>query len=338
MLISLLFSLRPAIRENVPVLIGLAGGTGSGKTYSAMRLAKGLSGGQRFAVIDTESGRAKAYADEFDFDSGELMAPFTAEKYIEAIETVDAQHKYSVIIVDSASHEYAGEGGLLDQQEEELERMAKDDFAKREACKMASWIKPKKEHKRFINTLLQVRSHIILCFRAEPKIEMVRGKDGKMVIEAKKGLTGLDGWFPITERNMPFEMTDYLLLTADKAGVPHPIKLMERHKAFFPLDQPITEEAGVKLAAWAKGAAAEKKTPVTDPGIEEDFFPICQKCDDAGQGPTRMLFVASGRTKGNREYEAFWICRKHQPAYTIRHVDHLAHVAEVKRIAESMPE
>src|SRR6185436_10622008 len=66
------FVLKPAVRENVPLLIGLAGGTGSGKTYSAMRLAKGLAGGQKFAVIDTESGRARAYADEFQFDSGEL--------------------------------------------------------------------------------------------------------------------------------------------------------------------------------------------------------------------------------------------------------------------------
>ena len=52
-------SFREARREGVPLLLGLAGGTGSGKTWSAMTLAKGLAGAKRFAVIDTENGRAK---------------------------------------------------------------------------------------------------------------------------------------------------------------------------------------------------------------------------------------------------------------------------------------
>src|SRR4026209_336876 len=89
------FTLRPAVRENVPLLIGLDGGTGSGKTYSAFCIAKGLAGGERFACIDTESGRAKAYADEFQFDQGELVAPFTPESYAKAIMDIDATKKYS---------------------------------------------------------------------------------------------------------------------------------------------------------------------------------------------------------------------------------------------------
>lgn len=250
------FNLRPAVRENVPLLIGLAGGTGSGKTFSAMRLAKGLSGNQPFAVIDTESGRAKAYAEDFQFDTGELVAPFTPDSYLQAILSVDAQKKYPVIVVDSASHEYAGEGGILDWQEEELTRMAGSDYQKREACKMASWIKPKMGHKAFVNKLLQVRSHLILCFRAEPKTEMVK-KNGKMVVQAKEGLTGLEGWFPICEKNMPYELTAYFLLMAAQPGVPHPIKLMDRHRPFFPANTPITEEAGIALAEWAKGGMVQ---------------------------------------------------------------------------------
>jgi hypothetical protein len=62
------FSFRPAVRESVSLLIGLSGGTGSGKTYSAMRLAHGIAGDQPFAVIDTEAGRAKHYADRRRLD------------------------------------------------------------------------------------------------------------------------------------------------------------------------------------------------------------------------------------------------------------------------------
>jgi hypothetical protein len=66
---------RPAVREGVPLLLGLAGGTGSGKTWSAMVLAKGLAGDKPFAVVDTENGRAKHYADDFRFDVTDLHAP-----------------------------------------------------------------------------------------------------------------------------------------------------------------------------------------------------------------------------------------------------------------------
>jgi dephospho-CoA kinase len=63
------FVIRPATRSNVGLFIGLAGGTGSGKTYTAFRIAKGIVGpGKRFGVVDTENKRASHYADEFDFD------------------------------------------------------------------------------------------------------------------------------------------------------------------------------------------------------------------------------------------------------------------------------
>lgn len=265
------FTLRPAVRENVPLLIGLAGASGSGKTYSSFLLAKGLAGDKPFAVIDTESGRAKAYADEFRFDHGELIAPFRPDTYAQALASIDALGKYSVIVVDSASHEYAGEGGILDWQEEELDRMAGDNYQKREACKMASWIRPKMAHKAFVNKLLQLRSHLILCYRAEPKTEIAK-KDGKTIVQPKQGLTGLDGWFPICEKNMPYELTAYFLLMADHPGVPKPIKLQSQHKSFFPLDQPITEDAGRQLAQWARGGTPQPAAaqPKAEPDAKSD--------------------------------------------------------------------
>ena len=106
-----------AVRENVPLLLGFSGGTGSGKTYSALRVARGLAGGKRFAVIDTESGRARHYADDFEFDHGDLRAPFRPEAYLEAIVAAE-RAGYPVVVVDSMSHVWAGDGGVLDWQEE----------------------------------------------------------------------------------------------------------------------------------------------------------------------------------------------------------------------------
>jgi len=239
---------RAAKRENVPLLLGLAGGTGSGKTLSAMKLAKGLAGDARFAVIDTESGRAKHYADDFAFDHADLTAPFRPNAYADAIKAAD-DAGYPVVVVDSMSHEHAGEGGLLDMHEEEFQRLGG-----RDAVKMTAWIAPKMEHKRFVSRLLQLRSHVILCFRAEEKTEIVK-EGGKTVVRAKQSLTGLDGWLPITEKNLPYELTMSSLLTVDAPGVPRPIKLPEQLRPFVPLDKPIVEETGRQLALWAAGSA-----------------------------------------------------------------------------------
>jgi AAA domain-containing protein len=268
------FTFRPAARDSVWLLLGLSGASGSGKSYTAMRLATGLSGDKPFAVIDTEAGRAKHYADRFKFDHGDLTSPFTPERYLEAILAAE-KAGYGIIVVDSMSHEWAGDGGILDMQEDELDRMAGQDFQRREACKMAAWIKPKMAHKKMMARLLQLRAHLILCFRSEPKIEMVK-KDGKLVIQPKQTLTGLDGWVPICEKNLPYELTASFLLTADKPGVPKPIKLQEQHKLFFPLDQPITENSGIALAAWARGS---ELSIVCD---EEDFKDIGTATQDAG--------------------------------------------------------
>jgi hypothetical protein len=262
------FTFRPAVRENVGLLIGLMGSSGSGKTYTGMRLAKGIAGDRPFAVIDTEAGRAKHYADLFRFDHGDLKPPFAPSAYADAIAAADAAG-YPVIVVDSFSHEHAGEGGILDMQEAEYQRMGN-----RDSMKMASWIRPKMEHKKMVQRLLQVRAHLILCFRAEQKVDMVRerGDDGKMhtKVVPKQSPVSIDGWIPICEKNLPFELTASFLLTADRPGIPRPIKLQEQHRALFPLDQPITEESGRRLAEWARGgeirqnAGAEVRPAATE--------------------------------------------------------------------------
>lgn len=250
-----MITFRRAVRENIGLIIGLAGPSGGGKTLSAMRLAKGLSGGKSFAFIDTESGRGKHYADSFTFDHADLSAPFRPANYAEAIKAADAA-KYPVIVVDSCSHEHAGEGGLLDWHEEELDRMARDDWKKRDACNMAAWVKPKMEHKQFVSRLLQVRAHLILCFRAEQKVEMKR-VDGRTEIVPKTLASGFSDWIPICEKNMLYELTASFLLTPDAPGVPKPIKLAGAVRPFINLKEPLDESVGARLGEWAKGKQPE---------------------------------------------------------------------------------
>lgn len=250
------FEFRDAVRQNVPLLILLAGGTASGKTESAMRLATGLAGGKEFAVIDTEHGRALHKADDYTFKHTSLDEPFTPERYAEAVKSAD-DAGFPVVIIDSGSHEYEGVGGVLDMQTAEFARMGS-----RDSARMASWIEPKRRHKFFVQQLLRARAHIILCLRAQDQVEIVKDSAGKTVVRPKETLTGADGWVPICERRLPFEATVSLLLTADAPGVPKPIKLERRHVGLVPLDRELDETVGLALAGWAAGA-------VTEPGRSE---------------------------------------------------------------------
>jgi hypothetical protein len=246
---------QKGVRENVGLWINLIGSSGSGKTYSAMSLASGIAGDKPFALIDTENRRGLHYADRFNFDHADLQAPFRPDAYADAIVAAD-KAGYPVIVIDSGSHVWAGDGGILDWHEEEVNRMAGDDWKKRESVKMAAWIKPKMSHKQMVQKMLQVRAHIILCLRAEEKIEMVKSQNGRLEIQKKQSLVGKDGWIPVCDKNLPFEATVSFLLMADKPGYPHPIKLQEQHKTIFPLDRPINAESGKLLATWAVGGTA----------------------------------------------------------------------------------
>ncbi len=292
------FTFKPAVREAVPLLLGLIGQSGSGKTFSAMRIASGIVGqGNRFAVIDTESRRALHYAEKFAFDHTEFKPPFTPDRYAEAIRAAD-QLGYKAIVVDSMSHEWAGEGGVLDWQEEELTRMAGDDYRKREACKMAAWIKPKMAHKQMVSRLLQVRAHLILCFRAEDKVKMEKDNHGKMQIVP----IGLQ---PICSKEMPYELMASFMLNSDKPGYPVPLKLQEQHKVMFPLDQLLDEKSGHLISEWAKGGATNgssnqqlsdtKDNKVTKETVQRKFDGLCM---DYGLSPTTSDAFVEWSLKG----------------------------------------
>lgn len=292
-----MITFRRAVRENVPLIIGLAGASGSGKTYSAMRLASGLANGKPFCVIDTEAGRAKHYADLFTFDHADLRSPFRPSAYEEAITEAD-KAGYPVIVVDSCSHEHAGEGGLLDWHEEELERMSGGNDRNRDNNNMRAWIKPKMEHKQMVQKLLQVRAHLILCFRAEQKVEMARGEDGKMKIVPKTIASGFSDWIPICEKNMLYELTASFLLVPGKPGIPHPIKLQEQMRKMIDLNSPISEKVGAVLAEWAKGT---NKPEPQAAGTAGEVIPptkqvITPQASDRAPAPMKDLTISAWGT------------------------------------------
>jgi hypothetical protein len=301
------FGFQRAKREGIHLIAGLAGATGSGKTMSALRLATGMAGGEPFAYIDTEAGRALHYADDFRFDHGTLDPPFTPARYIEAIKAAD-EAGYPVIVVDSGSHEHAGEGGLLDAHEEVLSRMAGTDWKKREAMTFAAWVEPKRQHQLFVNRLLQLKAHLIICLRAQEKIELAKNDKGKLEVRPKRSLVGLDGWMPICERNLPFELTLSLLFTPDEPGVPKPIKLPEALRLLLPLDVPVNEEAGAKLAEWAKGDEKE------NPDIAETRSELLDLSDQLGVREQVTAGIQKNRQRNDDAQHLAWLTQKRDDA------------------------
>lgn len=254
----MLFTFTPAVRRNTHILVALAGASGSGKTYSALELATGLSRGGKIAVIDTEAGRALHYADKFQFDHCDLGPPFNPTRYREAIEAAAAAG-YAVIVVDSMSHEHAGEGGLLEMAEAEL--------LKPNMKSPANWAAPKAAHKRMMNRLLQLRSHLIFCLRAEEKIKLERVMDERTGRE-KTAVVPM-GWAPICEKTFMFEMVVSFVLSPEHPGVPveGSGKIQDQHRVAFPVGQRVTRAAGETLAEWANGGvdlppAPQKEAPV----------------------------------------------------------------------------
>lgn len=250
------FEDKPAVREEVPLLLGLMGPSGGGKTYSALRLATGIqrvAGGDTY-VIDTEARRSLHYAEHFNFRHVQFDAPFGPLDYLAAIDhCVDKGAK--TIIVDSMSHEHEGPGGVLEMHEQQLDKIAGNDFKKRERVKMLAWAKPKQERRRLINSILQRKVHFIFCFRAKEKLKIKKGEEPKPM-----------GFMPIAGEEFVYEMALCALLLPNAGGVPtwqsgelgeqQMIKLPEQFKTMFRQSKPLDEDTGEALAKWAAGDAA----------------------------------------------------------------------------------
>jgi hypothetical protein len=217
--------IKKAERKAIPAIICLYGKSGGGKTYSALKLAQGLIGSERVCLIDTENGRASHYADEFDFDVIDLQPPFSPARYIQAIKTAQ-DAGYKAIVIDSISHEWEGIGGCLEMAEGK--------------SGLQAWAKPKEQHRKLMNMLLQAKSHIIFCARAKDNLEQVKVNGKTEIVN--------HGLIPIQEKNFPFEMLITMKMQdKGRVAIEKCIKGLEEH---LKIDGYINESHGKIIADW----------------------------------------------------------------------------------------
>jgi hypothetical protein len=251
-------SFRPAVMDGVGTFITLGGYSTSGKTLSALRLAKGLSGDKKVAAIDTEGKRMSHYLDRFKFDVVNMRSPFDGKRFADlAKEAEDAG--YGAMVVDSFSLEWSGVGGVLSLYDE-LFAKANFEQKKSDVC----WSRAKAEHKRMANEFMQLTMPVIFCVRAK-RVPDHLCKGGAFGPVAKNPA---GAWKIEQDKTFIFDWTVGFVLHPETPGKPRydmvdfegkPLwKCNPDHRQIFPEGQFITEEAGEALRKWRFGEQARK--------------------------------------------------------------------------------
>ena len=240
--------LKKATRKQVKLRLNISAPSGAGKTYSALRMAKGLvNDWDKVAVIDTENGSASLYSHLGDFNTIDLTPPFTPEKYIEAINTC-VNAGMEAIIIDSSTHEWAC---LI----EENELLAQSKFR---GNTWSAWSQTTPRHDKFINAVLHCPVHVITCTRS--KMETVMGDDKKVKKVGMKDVQR-EGW--------EYELTISLNIDRDThLAIPSKDRtnLFEGKNPFL-----ITEETGKEIANWCNSGVSELQMGLNEMEIVADM-------------------------------------------------------------------
>ncbi|KUF45778.1 AAA family ATPase [Myroides marinus] len=227
--------LRQSERKRAKIKMALQGSAGSGKTYSSLLLAQGLTNGDlsKVAIIDTENGSADLYAHLGSYNVLSLQPPFTPEAYIKAIEICE-QANMEVIIIDSISHCW---DELLDFHS----KLVGNSFT--------NWAKVTPRQKSFVDKILQSSAHIIATMRTKQDY-VLNQKDGKYVPE-KVGLKavqrdGVDYEFTLV---FDIDIKHYVVSSKDRTS------LFMGKPEFI-----INESTGRKILEWCNKGEAPDRT------------------------------------------------------------------------------
>ncbi|SMP83032.1 AAA domain-containing protein, partial [Desulfonatronum zhilinae] len=238
---------QPAQRTQSKLRLGLIGPSGSGKTYSALRIAQGLGG--KTALLDSERGSGSLYADLAHYDVAELTPPYSPEKYVQAIKQA-GQAGYDVLIIDSLTHAWAGEGGILEFVDK-ASQATRNNFA--------AWREASPKHNALVDAILGAPLHIIATIRSKTAWEVVKDEKTGKTRPVKIGLA------PVQRDGLEYEFTSVLELSVDGhiATATKDRTGLFDGSYFMP-----SEETGQMLQAWLKGSQVPATPPLPTTDLE----------------------------------------------------------------------
>lgn len=270
---------QKAKREQIWVKVLFTGPSGSGKTYSALRMATGFAqkDGGRVAFVDTENGRVRYYANEFDFDEMQLSAPYTSEKYMDAI-ALAISAGYRILVIDSLSHEWLWCNDVVNN-------MPGNSFQ--------NWGKVKTQHhNKLMEQIIQSPIHIFATARGKDKWS-IEEKDGKKT-PRKVGEGSVQSDDVEYNYSVTFNLTqDTNVATCAK----------DNTHIFEGRYEKITEEDGKKLYDWANTGEKPAPKPVGEfaPAAARTIEDVQSEIRDAvseklngGFDRTKMVEVIKG--------------------------------------------
>ena len=236
-----ILNIRRATREGMRFLIDLYGMSESGKTRSALRLAAGLEPDPtKRLLLDTEGGkRGLIYVDQIPggYFYAELTAPYTPARYSRAIEEAEAAG-FTVVVIDSGSHVWFAEGGVLEMSETGGNQNG-----------LSKWFKPKAALGRMLGKMRSADMDIIICHRA--KQPLIEGFDDNGKKTLRPGTV-----VAIQEKGVKYDMTIVgYMHDRGRFTVDGPMgKCPDTMRGIFDNSDYMTEAMGEKLRLWRGGA------------------------------------------------------------------------------------
>jgi hypothetical protein len=239
-------SLKTAKRTQTRMQVAIHGASGHGKTFSSLLLAYGLCKDfNRICVIDTEEGSSNLYAHLGEYKVITIKAPYTPEAYIEAIDQC-LQNRIDVIIIDSLTHEWEGEGGILDIH------------ANMPGNSFTNWTKITPRHNALIQKIMTSPCHVIATLRSKHEY-VLTDKNGKSVPEK------------VTMKPVQKDGIEYDFNVVFELDSQHYAKSTKDRTQLFSSKIPyrITEKIGEEMLRWCK--EGETKT-------NNDYIRMIRSC------------------------------------------------------------
>jgi hypothetical protein len=272
------------INDPLTLSIGLSGGSGTGKTYSALLMARGIAetvtghAGAKIGYVDTENRRALHYKHafpemmHFDFqavDGGGNVVGFGPERWIEVIDAAEAEG-LPVVILDSFSHAWEGVGGVLDLHAQTLDRLTGGNDDLKDRRSQLAWAEVKPRYRRLIDRIVRAKTNIIICTRAKPVMQKGFGNNATNARKTKTRREDVP-WDPASDADLMFEMTTMVILDPSAPGCPvYQIKVADQFKGLLDPRRPMGVETGRAMAEWAKGQGdAQRQKELLDQARDE---------------------------------------------------------------------
>lgn len=225
--------IQRAQRKKAKLRLGLSGSAGSGKTWSSLEIATGMGG--RICLIDTEGGSGDLYGENFVYDVLELGAPYSPDRYIEAIKEIEKEG-YDILIIDSLSHAWVGEGGVLSI----VDRAGTNKFS--------GWRVGTPKQNALIDTIMSCKMHIITTLRVKTEYVVEQNDRGKS--EPRK-----IGLSPVQRDGLEYEFTMFMDMNQDHMA--HVMK--DRTRLYDQQYVKPTQDMGKKLVEWLNSGVDERE-------------------------------------------------------------------------------